>query len=93
MEGAADVTTKAFEALLQQQLGPVCVLLILALVGQFFLARKDVASKDKEIASITRERLQDAKVWAETSNEATIKLHDALDLVARLEPVRSRRGG
>jgi hypothetical protein len=93
VEGAADVTTKAFEALLQQQLGPVCVLLVVAIAGQFFLARKDIAAKDKEIASITKERLADAKVWAETSNEAVIKLHDALDLVSRLEPIRPRRGG
>lgn len=85
MEGT-DVAGKAFDALLTQSLGPVCVLLVIGICGLFFIYRKDIASRDKTLAEARAEHLRDVQ-------DSSDKVFRALDILATITTPKRPRGG
>lgn len=84
MEGAADAVTKATDALLQQTLGPITVILVFGIAGLFLLYRRDLATKDKALAEAKAVHLSDLK-------QADDRVYKALEAVSLL--AKRPRGG
>lgn len=84
MEGAADAVAKATDALLQQTLGPITVLLVFGMVGLFLIYRRDIASKDRALAEAKATHLADIQ-------KADDRVYKALETVSLL--AKRPRGG